>query len=163
MSRRPSIRIVSGGQTGVDRAALDAALDAGVDCGGWCPDGRAAEDGVIPAQYPVVPLPDGGGYEQRTVRNVRDSDGTVILSFGPPQGGSKTTLDAALAADRPVLVVDARTTSQQAAAEQIAEFAQAHSIRTLNVAGPRHSEQPLIADWARDAVAMALRLLTRTD
>src|SRR5256885_2018978 len=80
------IRIVSGGQTGADRAALDAAMEACVECGGWCPAGRMAEDGVIPDRYPVIELPEGGGYEQRTLRNVLDSDATVILSFGPPPG-----------------------------------------------------------------------------
>jgi hypothetical protein len=159
MGDRTSFRIVSGGQTGADRAALDAALQGGIDCGGWCPAGRMAEDGVIPDRYPVTPLPDGGGYEQRTLRNVLDSDGTVILSFGPPAGGSETTRSAAIAARRPLLVIDAATTSEASAAEQIAEFAQAHSLRALNVAGPRASEQPLIGGYVRAAMAMALRRL----
>ena len=81
-----SIKIVSGGQAGADRAALDAALACGVSCGGWCPEGRLAEDGRIADSYPIVELP-GAGYRQRTRRNVQDSDGTAIFSFGPPEGG----------------------------------------------------------------------------
>ena len=73
-------KIVSGGQTGVDRGALDAALDAGFDCGGWCPRGRLAEDGEIPARYRMAELA-GAGYEKRTLKNVLDSDGTAILDF----------------------------------------------------------------------------------
>ena len=158
-----AIRIVTGGQTGADRAALDAALDGGVECGGWCPAGRMAEDGAIPARYPLTELPAGGGYDQRTRRNVLDSDATVILSFGAPEGGSETTRCAAVEAGRPLLVIDARHTSPLQAAEQIARFAQAHDVRTLNVAGPRASEQPLIGPWVYDAVAMALHRLARAD
>ena len=154
------IRIVSGGQTGADRAALDAAMEAGVECGGWCPGGRMAEDGVIPSRYPVTELSDGGGYDERTLRNVLDSDATVILSFGPPEGGSETTHGAAIGAGRPLLVIDARHISPRRAAEQIAEFVQAHEVGTLNVAGPRASEQPLIGPVVHDAIAMALRRLS---
>src|SRR5210317_1948565 len=81
------LRIVSGGQTGVDRGALDAALTLGRVCGGWCPEGRLADDGPIPARYPLQELP-GGGYRARTRRNVRDSDATLIVTFGAPTGGT---------------------------------------------------------------------------
>jgi hypothetical protein len=74
-------KIISGGQTGVDRGALDAALEASFPCGGWCPKGRKAEDGPIPARYPLKEM-DGPAYRLRTERNVRDSDGTLILFFG---------------------------------------------------------------------------------
>jgi hypothetical protein len=82
------VRIVSGGQSGVDRAALDAALALGVNAGGWCPEGRLAEDGVIPDIYPLKELP-MAGYRQRTKKNVIDSDGTLIIYFGFPTGGTE--------------------------------------------------------------------------
>jgi hypothetical protein len=147
-------KIVSGGQTGADRAALDAALDAGFPCGGWCPGDRSAEDGVIPAKYPVTPLPQGG-YDERTRQNVRDSDGTVILAFGPPAGGSETTRLAALELSKPLRVLDAST--EKSASEKIAQFVRTHEIHILNVAGPRSSEQPEIGAYVyaavRDAIA----------
>ena len=84
------IKIISGGQTGVDRGALDAALDANVDCGGWCPSGRLAEDGEIPEKYPLEEL-ESRSYKDRTLKNVVDSDGTVIFYFGELEGGTKLT------------------------------------------------------------------------
>lgn len=75
-------KIVSGGQTGVDRGALDASLKSNFPCGGWCPGDRSAEDGTIPERYPLTPLP-GGGFRQRTRQNVADSDGTLILCKRP--------------------------------------------------------------------------------
>jgi hypothetical protein len=84
------LKIISGGQTGVDRGALEAALSASFPCGGWCPAGRKAEDGVIPEKYPVTPLP-GGGYRARTRKNVQESDGTVILAPGELTGETALT------------------------------------------------------------------------
>jgi hypothetical protein len=83
-------QIISGGQTGVDRGALDAALEAQFPCGGWCPADRAAEDGPIPAHYPLTPLA-RGGYRERTRQNVLDSDGTVILYRSTLTGGTLLT------------------------------------------------------------------------
>ena len=86
------MKIISGGQTGVDRAALDAALSLGVPTGGWCPEGRLDECGIIPPHYPLQELP-GGGYMERTARNVSDADGTAIFHPGSLQGGTKATAD----------------------------------------------------------------------
>lgn len=149
------IKIISGGQSGADRAALDAALDAGVPCGGWCPADRSAEDGVIPAQYPLTPLP-GGGNDERTRRNVADSDGTVIFTFGKPAGGTETTRQAVAEMNKPLLVIDTETTEPHAAIEQMRAFARRHEIRTLNVAGPQASEQPAIGAYVYRCVRAML-------
>ena len=149
------LKIVSGGQTGADRAALDAALDARVACGGWCPADRSAEDGVIPTRYPVQPLP-GGGNDQRTRQNVRDSDATVIFCFGEPTGGTETTRRACLEMNKPLLVVDAAG-DPASAARRVREFIDAHEIRVLNVAGPRASEEPAIGAFVYRCVRALLR------
>src|SRR4051794_11040714 len=98
-------RLVSGGQTGVDRAALDVALDLGIPCGGWCPRGRKAEDGVIPDCYPLTET-SSGDYSQRTRWNIRDSDGTLILTQGEPTGGTLLTVQVCRSTAKPYLVVD---------------------------------------------------------
>ena len=152
-----AFRIVSGGQTGADRAALDAALSLDIPCGGWCPADCRAEDGVIPSRYPLTPLP-GGGYRQRTRRNVQDSDGTLIVSFGPPTGGTRATADDCRRFDKPCLVVDADLTTPGEAAVLTAVFILRHRVHTLNVAGPRASGQPMVYDFVRDVVT---RLLSR--
>lgn len=142
MSRRAaSFKIISGGQTGADRAALDVALKLKIPCGGWCPANRRAEDGIIADRYPLIPLPNAG-YRQRTRQNVRDSDGTVILSFGQLTGGSKATAGDCRRFDKPCLVIDANDTTAGEAAILLAVFLLRHRIHILNVAGPRASGQP---------------------
>jgi hypothetical protein len=132
-------RIVCGGQTGVDRGALDAALAADFECGGWVPGDRTAEDGVIPERYPLVALPNGN-YRQRTRLNVVDSDGTVILYEGHLSGGTRLTRDLCELLGRPCLLVSANETPDSiAAAEAVLKFIDDNNIETLNVAGPRAS------------------------
>jgi hypothetical protein len=155
------LTIISGGQTGADRAALDAAIERGVPCGGWCPDGRLAEDGAVPERYPVVALP-GGSYDDRTRRNVADADATVIVCFGPPAGGTETTRLACLELRRPMLVIDAAAVAAHRAGEQIAAFVAERRAATLNIAGPRASEQPSIAGYVQTAVAAALDRIAST-
>jgi Circularly permutated YpsA SLOG family len=134
-------KIVSGGQTGVDRAALDVALGMGLDCGGWCPRGRRAEDGPIPSRYPLEETT-SANYSQRTKRNVRDSDGTLILCSGPPRGGTLLTQQTAVKRGKPCLLVDLEAST---AVDTIRAWLGEHSIRVLNVAGPRESQAPGIA------------------
>ena len=135
------LKIVSGGQTGVDRGALDAALKLGVECGGWCPAGRLAEDGIIPERYPVIEL-ENGGYAQRTAQNVVDSDGTLIISNGEPMGGTRETIERCIEKGKPYLIVDYREMSTAEAKEKAHKFLQSRHIRRLNVAGPRASQWP---------------------
>lgn len=134
----PLVRIVSGGQTGVDRAALDAALDCGLAIGGWCPKGRRAEDGVIAERYPLVETP-SKDYRQRTKWNVRDSDATLILVLGELSGGSRLTAGTARSLGKPLFV---GRLDLYATAREVGEFVEAHRVRTLNVAGPRESRCP---------------------
>jgi hypothetical protein len=133
----PIERIVSGGQTGVDRAALDVAQELGIPCGGWCPRGRKAEDGRIPRRYPLRESP-SARYAQRTRWNVRDSDGTLILALGELTGGTALTLKAAQSLGRPVFVVDL---SHSRAVVPVRKWLQKFGIGVLNVAGPRESTQ----------------------
>lgn len=153
-----ALEIVSGGQTGVDRGALDAALEARAPCGGWCPKGRRAEDGVIPARYPLTEL--AGGYAERTRRNVENSDGTAVLTDGEPAGGTRLTLTACSASGKPVCCID-RTTTPIEAAERLAQFVRVEGVRRLNVAGPRASEAPGIGEWARAVIAALLAKCAR--
>jgi hypothetical protein len=130
-------RIISGGQTGVDRAALDVALELGIPCGGWCPRGRRAEDGPIPDRYPLEETPTEE-YPERTERNVAASDGTLILTRGTPDRGTALTARIANRHGKPLYVVDL---AQPDAAEvaKARAWLEAQRIEVLNVAGPRES------------------------
>lgn len=147
-------RIVSGGQTGVDRAALDVALALGLPCGGWCPRGRRAEDGPIPAHYPLRETA-SVRYAERTERNVADSDATLILGRGAPSGGTALTLRVAQRLGKPVLVVDLG--ARRLTVAKVRRWLRKHGVRTLNVAGPRESRAPGIyaeaAVYLRDLLA----------
>lgn len=145
------LEIVSGGQTGVDRGALDAALELGAACGGWYPEGRAAEDGTIPERYPVTVLA-GAAYADRTRRNVEDSDGTLILHFGPLSAGTLFTLRVCEELLKPVCLIDGNDVGALAAAAQAQDFVVGQEIRRLNVAGPRASHCVRARDYARDVI-----------
>ena len=145
-------RIISGGQTGVDRAALDVALELGIPCGGWCPRGRRAESGPVPDRYPLRETP-SRDYPQRTAWNVRDADATLVLTRGSLRGGTALTVRVARQMARPVWVVDLLDTpSLQSALAWLG----LHRIAVLNVAGPRESENPGIADQARAYLRLLL-------
>jgi hypothetical protein len=147
-------RVVSGGQTGVDRAALDTALDLGVPCGGWCPAGRLAEDGAIPDRYPLRET-ESASYPERTARNVRDSDATLILYRKKMRGGTALTARLARHNGRPCLAIEIGSADPEAVRGWLA----AEDVRVLNVAGPRESEAPGIHE---EAAALLRRVLAGT-
>jgi len=148
---RPT-RVISGGQTGVDRAALDAALSLGIACGGWCPRGRLAEDGPISARYPLEET-ESSDYAERTERNVADASATLILASGSLSSGTALTRDIASRLGKPVLVVDLDRDFGVNA--ELTTWLQQHGEATLNVAGPRESSAP---GTYRKALALLLEM-----
>lgn len=146
-------RIVSGGQTGADRGALDAAIALEIEHGGYCPRGRRAEDGVIPAIYQLIETRTAS-YPERTRRNVVESDGTLLVTHGPPTGGSALTRDIALDRGRPLLHVDLNASSNPE--NSVRQWLADEAIRVLNVAGPRASGDPEIAKEVRDLLIAVL-------
>src|SRR5688572_18020100 len=148
---KPS-RIISGGQTGVDRAALDAAMAAGIAAGGWCPKGRLAEDGPLPDHYPLDETP-SRRYRQRTQWNVRDSDGTLVLYWGELHGGTLATVKLADRYRRPLRIVNLLAPVNVA---EVAQWITNNHIKTLNVAGPRESSRLGIYKMARDYLKQML-------
>ncbi len=153
MARLSAIKVISGGQTGVDRAALDAALDAGIACGGWCPAGRWAEDGPIPARYPLTETP-GADPDHRTRANVLGADATLIIVNGMPDQGTRLTRQVARELGRVHLVVDLWKMEDGSQADEIGcarvlAWMTSEKIRILNIAGPRESTTPGIHARAR--------------
>ncbi len=148
--------IRSGGQTGVDRAALDAAIALGIPRAGWVPKGRRAEDGVIPERYSGLRETPTADYADRTERNVRDADATLILSAGPPAGGTAYTLEVAKRLGRPVLVIDLIPSGPLPADRVRSWLASFSRPPMLNVAGPRESQAPGIHTLALDLLLAAL-------
>lgn len=149
-------RIISGGQTGVDRAALDVALELGIPCGGWVPKGRLDERGRIPARYPNLRETATAEWSERTEANVRDADGTLILSRGPLTGGSRHTAGVAARTGRPHLHVDLAESSEDAAVDAVRSWMEAEDVSVLNVAGPRASKDPGIYELALSLLYRAL-------
>lgn len=147
-------KIISGGQTGVDRAALDSALDLHIPCGGWCPKGRWAEDGPIPGKYPLQETP-SEEVEQRTEWNVRESDGTLILYRERLSGGTAYTCKMAVSLGKPVLMIDLNA---KPGFETLLRWFEEYAIRVLNIAGPRESQEQGIYTDARDFLQTVLNL-----
>jgi hypothetical protein len=149
---RPA-KIVSGGQTGVDRAALDVAIELAIPHGGWCPRGRPAEDGVIPPRYQLRETA-SSDHAVRTEQNVLDSDATLIVCAGRPRGGTELTLQLARQHGKPHLVVDLDGPHDPAEARRwLAE----HQSKALNVAGPRESQSPGIHRRATELLRQVFR------
>ena len=141
-------KVVSGGQTGADRAALNFAIEHGIPNGGWCPKGRRAEDGPIDGRYQLQETP-SADYVQRTEWNARDSDGTVVVSIGEIlTGDSQKTVELARKHGRPVLHLS-KASGVSVAEAALRRFIGEHNIKVLNVAGPRASKEPSVAAFAK--------------
>ena len=152
-----AIKLVSGGQTGADRAALDFAIEHQIPHGGWCPAGRLAEDGSLPVRYQLTETPDGR-HAQRTEWNVRDSDGTVVLSIVDTlTGGTSETVGFARAHGKPVLHLW-RNGGPAAPELALLGFIRDNGIKVLNVAGPRASQAPEVGAFVREVFERALAL-----
>jgi hypothetical protein len=150
-------KIVSGGQTGADRAALDVAIEMDIDHGGWVPRGRRTESGPLDTRYRLRET-ESTDYAERTRRNVRDSDGTLIVSHGSLTGGSTYTQVCALKMEKPLLSIDLDKTPAFQAALKTAGWIRKHDIGILNVAGPRDSEDPRIYRSAAHLLQTLLHL-----
>lgn len=158
-------RIISGGQTGVDQAALRAALSLATAIGGWCPPGRICEDGVIPENFPLMETPDERSADapdiprsQRTQWNVRDSDGTLLLCRGElndQDAGTRWTAECARRRGKPLLLADPAVLAD---VPRVHHWIDSHGIETLNIAGPSESTSPGIGAAAERFVAVLLRL-----
>lgn len=146
-------KLVSGGQTGVDRAALDVGIALGIPIGGWCPKGRRAEDGVIDKGYPLRETGQDA-YAQRTELNVRDSEGTLIVTQGELRGGTALTSQFTRHYRRPCLIVDP---DDPQASSRIITWIVQFDIAVLNVAGPRESDAPGMYDKANALLRKALQ------
>ncbi len=147
------LKIVSGGQTGVDRAALDAGLEGGIQVGGWCPVGRRAEDGKIPERYPLVEL-DSPEYDARTEQNVVDSAATLVLNLGVLADGTALTVQLARKHRKPCLVVQL---DGDADPGTVAEWIRKLGVKVLNIAGPRESKRPGVYESALQFVRQLLQ------
>jgi Circularly permutated YpsA SLOG family len=151
----PGLKVISGGQTGADRAALDFAIEHGLPHGGWCPRGRKCEDGTLAAGYKLQETP-SADYPQRTEWNVRDSDGTVIFSIAPTlTGGSRKTLLLAHQYKKPVLHLS-RDGGPDQPVLALRRFIEKHNIQVLNVAGPRASKEPDVGEFVKRILDRAL-------
>ena len=140
-------KIISGGQTGADQAALDAAIKLGVAHGGWISKGRRTENGPLADKYGLIEMPDAD-YAARTEKNILESDGTLILSHGRLTGGSLLTLKLAKLHQRPCMHMDLTDKVFSKAISEIHSWGMEKGIETLNVAGPRASKDPIIYESA---------------
>lgn len=154
------LKVISGGQTGVDRAALDVALALNIPCGGWCPKGRIAENGPIPAHYPLTET-DDAEYLERTRRNLTDADAVLVLYAHSLDAGSRHTINLAVDMGRPSLTVDLLLDPDSADAWAFFEKLQKGLV--INIAGPRESSSLGIYDLAVEYLTRLLHGLPLDD
>ena len=139
------VQIISGGQTGVDRAGLDAAIEIGLLIGGYVPKGRLAEDGQVPDKYPMTET-GSKNYKDRTKRNVLESDGTLIINIGPMVSGTALTAIIALEHNKPLMIVQLDQAYQTSV---VIDWLDENRIQILNIAGPRESKRPGIYEQTK--------------
>ncbi|MEZ6059191.1 MAG: putative molybdenum carrier protein [Planctomycetaceae bacterium] len=164
-------RVISGGQTGVDRAALDAAIAAEIDIGGWCPRGRRAEDGRVPVEYPLLETA-ARSYAVRTEWNVRDADGTLVVVLDDISSGTRLTIDVARKLEKPLLVIHLLPPTQRTLLSEtisgcdhipsVVDWVRRNRIRVLNVAGPRASSDANVYPQALEFLQQLFAELSRT-
>lgn len=150
--------IISGGQTGVDRAALDFAIAHDIQHGGWCPKGRKAEDGVISSRYQLNEMATGD-YLKRTKQNIADSDATLILNCGELDGGTLRTMQFAQQLNKSFMVVQLDSDDLENQIKQTCNWIRATCSGSLNVAGPRESKRPGVYRLSYDFLAQSFGLL----
>ena len=149
------LKLISGGQTGADRAALDYAVLVGISYGGWCPKGRRAEDGKLPPKYRLRET-SSPAYSQRTRRNVLNADATVILSKRPLVGGTALTAQICGRHGKPCLVLSPAL-PLAVAARRLRQFLRENRVRVLNVAGPRASSDSSVYEFTYRLLGRVLR------
>ena len=149
-------KIMSGGQTGADQAALDVAIKLNIPHGGWIPKGRKTEEGALPEKYQLQEM-STISYPMRTEQNIIDSDGTLVFSHGKLIGGSRLTRDLAAKKNRPYLHVDLNQNSVVYTVRLIQQWLHDSGINTLNVAGPRASGDPEIYDGVVKVLEMVFK------
>ena len=150
-------KIISGGQTGAGRAALDVAIELGIPHGGWIPKGRKTENGLLPDQYHLKEMPTDS-YSENIKQNVLDSDGTLIISHGKLTGGSGLAQAYAEKYNRLYLHIDLNSSDPFSAVKAINYWMNHHDIQVLNVAGPRLSKDPNIYDATTSLLKSAIRM-----
>lgn len=152
-------KMISGGQTGADRAALDVAIELGIPHGGWIPKGRKTEAGRLPTKYDLKEMPTGS-YPERTEQNVIDSDGTLIITHGTLTGGSDYTQQMAEKHGKPCIHVDACRMSIDAATQLARAWINGSQIKVLNIAGPRDSEDPRIYGTTKRLLTVLIKMMS---
>ena len=148
-------KLVAGGQTGADRAALDVAIEMGLPHGGWVPKGRLAEDGPVPDKYHLQEMRTTS-YPKRTEQNILDSDGTLIVSHGKLTGGSQLTMSMAYKHNKPWIHVDLKIMAYPDAVVTIRDWIDREMVKVLNVAGPRASKDPQIYQGVKELLEKTL-------
>jgi hypothetical protein len=153
--KRYLTKVISGGQTGVDRAGLDAAIGTGIPIGGYCPAGRRADDGTIPSKYPLVETA-SREYPVRTRINVEEADGTLIIISGSSDRGTQLTASISKQKRKPLLIIDLENVPEESTA---INWIQINNIQILNIAGPRESSSPGIYWSAMNYLRQLFELL----